>query len=80
MGDTGFGIAPCNIKAAALHTTHEVTVDGPASQFRITPRTGAVPAAVWGDGNTTQKDPGAVLDDVITGLNRSSRAEIGESP
>ena len=68
-----FGVAPCNIKASSFHTTHEVEIatDDGGGTFQITPQTGSVSPALWGDGMIQLTDPNEadnVVDNVIVGL------------
>ncbi len=69
-GNTAFGVIPCQIPASALDTTLEVILFGPANAkaFTITPQSGTMSPALWGDPGDGQPDPALVLQDTVCSL------------
>ncbi|WP_372069633.1 hypothetical protein P7L75_00915 (plasmid) [Tistrella mobilis] len=64
-----FGVRPCDIANDRFHTTHSLTIDGEAGDlFVAVPRTGSVPAALWGTGDLPAVGPGTIVGDVVVGF------------
>lgn len=69
--NTQFGVYPCRFAADAVTTTHTVTVTMALRtliELNVKPRIEAVPFAQWGTGTAPAAGDGAVVKDVVVGL------------